>query len=151
MKKIRLITILILATIITPTLALAKGPANKATGEVWYTDHNDRTVHVWFVAFETEPAKGEVHFRNYNQDGTLFAEFHCKVTEIINIDEFSAHFKGEFTYHNLRPEDVGTEAQFYVEDNGEPNAGNDVFTWGRASLREAETLWAGNIQLHYRS
>ncbi|MFW6117115.1 MAG: hypothetical protein ACOC6G_00845 [Thermoproteota archaeon] len=137
-----------------------RGPAEKATGDVWTTNDADKRHHFWFNAHENKDgraAKGMAYLRNYLGDPEEYDVNRALDIEVdtVEVDGNKAMFSGIVIYDNFDPSHpnyrVGERLYFYVEDGGTPGRNGDVIEWGWSSgipLSYTGDIYEGNLVVH---
>jgi hypothetical protein len=153
-KKIFLaaLPVLAVAALAIPAAFAGNGPANKATGDIWYANPwTGVPTHVTFVAQDLgSSAKGNMSY----EDST--GSYQARVIQAHVDNNVHASFTAQVTSSSGAYADmpVGTLVPMLVDDNGEsgvkdnatwlnPNDSNHAYPLG--------PLTAGNIQVHYNS
>lgn len=168
-KAIHVLSAVTLCLAVALPVAVGGGPpADKATGDVMGTPaaHPFRWYYLDFSAHEGETllqGKGEVTLLRLDVDAqTVIREEHCEVL-YVKVEGHSAWFAGPILYDSANVLPLRWIV-VYVEDGGQPGAGNDALWWTRVAdasealeMVEQETLpatdvvvQAGNLTVHTR-
>ena len=140
MKKL---TVLMLVVVLVLGLMLiavgARGPTNRATGEVWFTTDDGYPRHIWFDAHEAyagRPEKGEFH-----QEDWCGGTYHWYNGYVINVDVDGNSASFDINFYEGNGWAVGHILPLAVVDNGEPGIGVDTVNgW---------PIYEGNLVVHY--
>lgn len=155
MKKILLLALAALtAALVIPTAFAGNGPANKATGDIWF-NNNVGPAHWVFDAQDLglKAAKGSVFYQDANGSYT------GKVVFAQAIDPTHFQFSAMLTSSTYLYAQAGDKFTWTVVDNGEPGT-SDYFTYDGAELSGVQypgtgiqtyPVTAGNIQVHYNA
>jgi hypothetical protein len=156
-KKALLLALAVLAAaLVIPTAFAGNGPANMATGDLWF-NNNVGPAHWVFDAHDLGQTgdKGSVFYQDANGSYT------ATVTNAVVGNATSATFTAMVTSSTYLYAHVGDTFTWTVYDNGEGSSGTgDYFTYDGAVLGGVTypgtdglhyPITAGNIQVHFKA
>ena len=149
MKRLMLAAAVLTAVLIIPVAVAGNGPANKATGDIWFMNTGYPTpvlAHWVFDAHEGTTAKGSVFYEDVYGSYTA---------DVIKMQVLNSHqdatFTAVVTSSTYPYAVVGDTFTWTVHDVDEPGVGSDFFTYlpeGGVPF-DLPPITAGNIQVHY--